>query len=89
LPPRENQHQLISGNRDLTPAEIDLMNEIKAAAERVGALVEKLDKLTLSQRAAEAAPFPAYDGPWVSIGRTHLKQGFTALTRAVAKPTIF
>jgi hypothetical protein len=89
LPPRENQHKLISGNRDLTQTDIDLMNKIKAAAERVDAFVEKLDKLTLSQRAAEAAPFPAYDGPWVSIGRTHLKQGFMALTRAVAKPTTF
>lgn len=31
----------------------------------------------------------ALDQRWVSIGATHLQEGFMALTRAVAKPDFF
>lgn len=74
----ENQHQLITGYRDLSQAEIDLMNSIKQEAERLGALVARLRNMggTLDQR-------------WVSVGATDLQIGLMALTRAVAQPTTF
>lgn len=39
----QDQHKHITGYRDLTAEEIGLMNEGKALAEQVGALVEKLE----------------------------------------------
>jgi hypothetical protein len=73
----DNQHKLIKGHRDLSQAEIDLMNEIKAEAERVGALVDRV-------HAAEGI-----DRRWAAIARTDLQQGFMALTRSVARPGTF
>ena len=74
----ENQHQLIKGYRDLTPAELAVMNEIKGLAERVGELVNDL-----------ASERHDTDKRWVAIARTDLQTGFMALVRAVAKPTTF
>lgn len=73
----DNQHRKIAGYRELSQAEIDLMNEIKAVGPTLGALVEKL-------RAT-----PGIDQRWVSIGATDLQTGLMALTRAVAQPTFF
>ena len=73
----ENQHRQIKGYRDLSQAEIDLMNEIKAKGAELGDLVQKLyDHEGIDQR-------------WVAIGKTALQQGFMALTRSVAQPTSF
>jgi len=38
----DNQHKQIKGYRDLSQEEINLMNKIKALAERVGELVEEV-----------------------------------------------
>ena len=73
----ENQHQQIKGYRDLSQAEIDAMNEVKALAEQAGALVAKL-------RAQQGL-----DYRWVSIGATDLQTGFMALVRGIAQPTTF
>lgn len=78
----ENQHQKITGYRDLSQAEIDAMNEIKEIANRTGALCNKL--------AAMAKEDPTQVDPrWVAIGQTDLQKGFMSLTRSVAKPTSF
>ena len=67
----------ITGYRQLSAAEAELMNEIKAEGVRLGELVAKLrDTQELDQR-------------WVSIGATDLQTGLMALTRSVAKPTSF
>lgn len=73
----ENQHRQIKGYRELSQAEIDLMNEIKTKGAELGELVEKL-------RAHEQT-----DKRWVSIGATDLQTGLMALTRSVAKPEFF
>lgn len=80
----DNQHQKIKGYRDLSQAEIDLMNEGKALAEQVGAFVDKLE-------AAEFATTKDMepDRRWLSIGRTDLQKGFMAVIRSIAKPTTF
>lgn len=76
----EKQHRKIKGYRDLGPEEIEMMNQIKTKAAEVGELCDKL-----VGRDGGSAP----DQRWVAIGRTHLQQGFMALTRAVAKPESF
>ena len=79
----DNQHQKIKGYRDLSQAEIDLMNEIKTKAAEVGELVDRL---------GSPAGNPGLTGEskrWVAIGKTDLQKGFMALTRAVAKPDFF
>ena len=40
----DNQHKKISGYRDLSQAEIDAMNAVKAEASRVGILIEELEQ---------------------------------------------
>lgn len=69
----DNQHKQISGYRDLSQDEIDLMNAIKREAADVGELVADLEGLPVDQR-------------WVAIAKTHLQQGFMAAVRAVAQP---
>lgn len=82
----ENQHRQITGYRELDLVEIALMNEIKAEAERIGALVEKLR----TARNPKVSGDPLFaDQRWVAIGATDLQKGFMALTRAIAKPTSF
>lgn len=39
----DNQHKMIAGYRDLSAEEIALVNDIKALADKVGALFESLD----------------------------------------------
>lgn len=73
----DNQHRQITGYRELTQIEIDLMNMVKGLAEKVGAELQIV------------ADAPEVDQRWVAIAKTHLQQGFMALTRSIAKPTTF
>lgn len=71
----KDQHKHIRGYRDLSEAEIDLMNRIKKAeAEAIATLVNELQAMQET------------DKRWVSIARTHFQEGFSALVRAVAQP---
>lgn len=72
----DNQHRKISGYRELSQEEIDLMNEIKALGPTLEALITKLKTYPVDQR-------------WISVGQTHLQQGLMALTRGVAQPSFF
>ncbi len=69
----------VTGYRQLTEAEVALMNEGKALAEQCGAYIEKL----------RATQTPALDQRWVSIGATDLQRGFMAVIRGIAQPTTF
>ena len=71
------QPKPISGYRQLTEAEIDMINAVKAHAEEIGKVIEIL-------QATENV-----DQRWISIGKTHLQQGFMAVTRGIAQPTAF
>ena len=73
----KDQHEKITGYRDLSQEEIDLMNEGKALAEQCGAFIAKLE-------AYEEA-----DKRNVALGKTNLQQGFMWAIRAVARPTTF
>lgn len=82
------QQPKITGYRQLSEAEVALMNEGKALAEQCGAYIQKLRQfggafdengkvgLVLDQR-------------WISIGATQLQQGFMAVVRGIAQPTTF
>lgn len=73
----KDQHTKIKGYRDLSQEEINLMNEAKELAEKVGELVSKLEST------------PGIDQRWSSIGKTDLQKGFMSLIRSIAQPTTF
>ncbi len=73
----ENQHQKIKGYRDLSQYEIDMMNEGKELAAKVGEWIEKL-------KANET-----HDQRCVAIGKTELQTGFMWAIRGIAQPTTF
>ena len=70
----DNQHKKISGYRDLSQEEIDLMNRIKAQEKVIADLFK------------EVMAHPESDKRSAALGRTNLEQGFMWLVRAVAKP---
>lgn len=73
----KDQHEKITGYRDLTQAEIDLMNEGKELAKKCGEFIAKLEA------------DPTTDKRNVALGKTNLQQGFMWAVRAVAQPTTF
>lgn len=73
----ENQHKKITGYRDLSQEEIDLMNEGKELAKQCGAFIEKLEAQADTDKRS------------VALGKTNLQQGFMWAIRAVAKPETF
>lgn len=85
--------QKISGYRDLSPEEIDLVNRIKAKGLEIQELVEEVTRrdseaiTTLST--TEQLNTAAEGMRWASISKTHLQIGLMALTRAVTKPQGF
>ena len=96
----ENQHRKISGYRELSQTEIDLMNRIKAKGGELLELQSELIQMLIQQgrdKAADAADntdcyaelerFQAAEPVrWASIGKTDIQTGIMALVRAVAQP---
>lgn len=81
----DNQHKHIKGYRDLSKEEIELMNEAKVLAMRVGELCEKLKSLAPPNTQSSIE----IDGRWLAIGTTDLQKGFMAVIRAIARPQTF
>jgi hypothetical protein len=78
----DNQHQKISGYRDLTQLEIAAMNDIKALETQVGALWRQINRGSTFEIDGRFE----VDGRWMSIAKTHFEEGFSAFVRAVAQP---
>lgn len=77
----------ITGYRQLTEAEVNLMNEGKALAEACGEYIAKLRKFPPSQTGEH---IPGHlDQRWINIGATDLQTGFMAVIRGIAQPTTF
>lgn len=76
----DNQHKKISGYRDLSQAEIDLMNELKRTEADIADLLNRVLRELLNSSDVEAER-------WVSIARTHLETGMMFAIKAVARPT--
>lgn len=85
----DNQHQKITGYRDLSQEEIDLMNEGKALAEQCGAYIAKLKSFHDSDGGCAIGSSLHLDQRWISIGATDLQRGFMAVIRGIAQPTTF
>lgn len=95
----ENQHRKITGYRELSQEEIDLMNRIKAKGAEMLVLQAELQSMlhkqkTLKELGAEtdigAVEFERFCDAeplrWASIGKTDIQTGIMALVRAVAQP---
>ena len=70
-------HTKISGYRDLTQEEIDLMNEGKELAQMCGDFIKKLEAIE------------EIDKRNLALGKTNLQQGFMWTIRGIARPTTF
>jgi hypothetical protein len=83
----------ITGYRQLTEAEVALMNEGKALAEQCGAYIAKLRRHPDVARAPSSPDIDMnavpLDQRWISIGATDLQRGFMAVIRGIAQPTTF
>ena len=93
----ENQHRKISGYRELSQEEIDLMNRIKAKGAELLELQAELATMLNHQHVKKAAAeerdpdelarFRAAEPQrWAAIGKTDIQTGIMALVRAVAQP---
>jgi hypothetical protein len=67
----------VKGYRELSKADVDMMNDIKQLGEEIQ---KRVDALMAD---------PETDKRWVSIGATELQQGCMALTRSIARPSTF
>ena len=82
----------ITGYRQLSEAELALMNEGKALAEQCGAYIAKLRGYVPTPPSGiptVCAGMPTLDQRWISIGATDLQTGFMAVIRGIAQPTTF
>ncbi|HCB41685.1 MAG TPA: hypothetical protein DHW73_04130 [Pseudomonas sp.] len=98
----DNQHRKVSGYRELSQEEIDLMNRIKAKGAELLALQEEARRYLAEQSSqkhnailgaeslAELDELKRFEAAepfrWVSIGKTDIQTGLMALVRAVAQP---
>jgi len=84
----DNQHRKISGYRELTQEEIDLMNEAKELESRCLALHEKTRQHLSAQGSPEEVDRQnnAQAMRWHAIARTDIETGFMALVRSIAQP---
>lgn len=73
----DNQHKQIKGYRDLDQIEINNMNEVKALAEKVGEMIDTMERNGTG------------DARWRAIAKTDLQKGFMSLVRSIAQPTTF
>lgn len=71
----DNQHKQISGYRDLTQDEIDLINGVKMAEVSMGSLWREISLNT-----------DGVDRRWLAVAKTHFEEGFSALVRSIARP---
>lgn len=87
----DNQHRKISGYRELTQQEIDLMNEAKDLEAQVLAFHSKVAK-RLAAQSLEGDADELHRNQasrahrWHSIARTDIETGFMALVRSIAQP---
>ena len=79
----------VTGYRQLTEAEVALMNEGKALAEQCGAYIAKLREHTGPKTNEDDQSRLSLDQRWISIGATDLQRGFMAVIRGIAQPTTF
>ena len=90
----ENQHRKISGYRELSQTEIDLMNQIKSIGEVLEGTIARVREhielqYTTVDEVERARLVNADPMKWVIKATDDLQVGLMELTRAVAQPTKF
>lgn len=85
----ENQHRKITGYRELTQVEIDLMNEVKQMGKDLEELHNKLKDYTISIVDSEPCVESSEAFRWLAMGRTDMQKGLMCWTRSIAKPQFF
>jgi hypothetical protein len=71
----DNQHKKISGYRDLSQEEIDVINLFKGHEQALG-----------RAWAHTVGDVEGIDLRWAAIAKTHFEEGFSAMIRSIAKP---
>lgn len=71
----DNQHKKISGYRDLSQAEIDAMNEVKAMEAKFNGMIDRLKTVSTIQLRE------------VALAQTYGENAFMRAVRAIAQPT--
>lgn len=88
----ENQHRKISGYRELSQEEIDLMNEVKALGPVIEEVLLKVQNHLVAQRLDVVHATRLLDATperFVALAKTDFQTALMYLTRAVAQPTFF
>lgn len=82
--------QKLTGYRELTQQEIDLINKIKATGSVLESLIEEIHA-HLNNQVGDAFDSDIDFEPfrWLNLGKTDLQTGLMFLTRSVAQPTTF
>lgn len=91
-----NPNPMFQGYRELSEAEVALIEEVKQHAEKTRSLLSRIEHFCIDRHEAdkvkpEYVPHSVITEPmrWSGIARTELQQGFMSLTRAIAAPTSF
>jgi hypothetical protein len=84
----ENQHRLIQGYRDLSKAEVDLMNEVKAKGYELAGLLAKVRLHVINQDSQQDKDRHADSEPmrWLARAKTSAQDAVMQAVRAVAQP---
>ena len=88
----KDQHTKIRGYRDLSQKEIDLMNRIKAHAEKTQELLKEVSLLRDAEMSELAPLLPEMyfeSKRCLDVAKTHLQTGQMWFVRAVALPDSF
>jgi hypothetical protein len=87
----KNQHEKITGYRDLSKPEIDAMNEVKAVGEDIKALLKRIRNLNGLPLAPDdgSEECITIDQKWIDAGELDLQKGLMCVIRSVARPTTF
>ena len=91
----ENQHRKITGYRELTQTEIDLMNQVKALGVQIEDVLLQVDNHIRSQRGVSKPVAEtnrmnnATPERFLALAKTELQTGLMYATRAVAQPELF
>jgi len=89
----ENQHKHIVGYRDLTPEEINLMNEGKDLAEKVKVYIDKLElhhnETQLNIQTDTFEPSHELELRFLEEGKMDIQKGFMFVIRSITKLSTF
>ena len=88
----DNQHRKITGYRELSQSDIDLMNEVKALGVAIeDALLKVRDHVHVQRVDATACDRHLLATPdrFIALAKTDFQTALMYLTRAVAQPEFF